>query len=60
MYIILGATGHVGSAVAETLLGRGEAVTVVTRDAEKLLVTHTTLVVLRATASSHLLFSLSG
>ncbi|MCF2498221.1 NmrA family NAD(P)-binding protein [Dyadobacter chenhuakuii] len=35
MYIILGATGHVGSAVAETLLGRGEAVTVVTRDAEK-------------------------
>ncbi|MCF2487661.1 NmrA family NAD(P)-binding protein [Dyadobacter sp. CY347] len=35
MYIILGATGHVGSAVAETLLSRGEAVTVITRDAEK-------------------------
>jgi uncharacterized protein YbjT (DUF2867 family) len=33
MHIILGATGHVGSAVAMTLLEQGEAVTVVTRDA---------------------------
>lgn len=33
MYIILGGTGHVGSAVADTLLARGEAVTIVTRDA---------------------------
>jgi uncharacterized protein YbjT (DUF2867 family) len=29
MHIVLGGTGHVGSAVAETLLERGEAVTVV-------------------------------
>ncbi|MCF0060261.1 NAD(P)H-binding protein [Dyadobacter chenwenxiniae] len=35
MYIILGATGHVGSAVAETLLTKGERVTVVTRDPAK-------------------------
>lgn len=35
MYIILGATGHVGAAVAETLLDRGEEVTVITRDAGK-------------------------
>lgn len=35
MYIVLGGTGHVGSAVAETLLERGEEVTVVTRDSEK-------------------------
>lgn len=33
MHIILGGTGHVGSALAETLLSRGEPVTVVTRDA---------------------------
>ncbi|KAA0992403.1 NmrA family NAD(P)-binding protein [Dyadobacter aurulentus] len=35
MYIILGATGHVGTAVAETLLARGEEVTVITRNAGK-------------------------
>lgn len=35
MYIILGATGHVGSAVAQTLLEQGEVVTVVTRDPQK-------------------------
>jgi uncharacterized protein YbjT (DUF2867 family) len=35
MYIILGATGHVGSAVAETLLAQGEEVMVVTRDKGK-------------------------
>ncbi|SKB47984.1 NmrA family NAD(P)-binding protein [Dyadobacter psychrophilus] len=35
MHIILGATGHVGSAVAETLLNQGEPVTIVTRDAGK-------------------------
>ncbi|TCU53800.1 putative NAD(P)-binding protein [Novosphingobium sp. PhB57] len=35
MFIVLGATGHVGSATAETLLKQGETVTVVTRDAEK-------------------------
>lgn len=34
MYIILGATGHVGSAAAAALLDQGEAVTVVTRDAD--------------------------
>lgn len=33
MYIILGGTGHVGSAVAQTLLSRGEAVTIITRQA---------------------------
>jgi uncharacterized protein YbjT (DUF2867 family) len=33
MHIILGATGHVGSALAQALLARNEAVTVVTRDA---------------------------
>ena len=33
MFIILGATGHVGSVAAQTLLELGEAVTVVTRDA---------------------------
>ncbi|KRB03392.1 NmrA family NAD(P)-binding protein [Lysobacter sp. Root690] len=32
MHIILGGTGHVGSALAETLLERGEAVTVVSRN----------------------------
>jgi uncharacterized protein YbjT (DUF2867 family) len=32
MHIILGGTGHVGSAVAETLLAQGEPVTIVTRN----------------------------
>lgn len=32
-YVIMGGTGHVGSATAEALLARGEAVTIVTRDA---------------------------
>jgi uncharacterized protein YbjT (DUF2867 family) len=35
MHIILGATGHVGSALAQDLLARSEPVTVVTRDAHK-------------------------
>ncbi|MBT2333003.1 NmrA family NAD(P)-binding protein [Variovorax paradoxus] len=35
MYVIMGGTGHVGSAVAEALLGRGEQVTIVTRDASR-------------------------
>ena len=35
MYIILGATGHVGSAVAQALLDQGESVIVVTHDLEK-------------------------
>ena len=35
MHIVLGATGHVGSAVAQALLERSEPVTVVTRDAHK-------------------------
>lgn len=35
MYIILGATGHVGSAVAQSLLDQGKPVTVITHDAEK-------------------------
>lgn len=35
MYIILGATGHVGSAVAQSLLDKGEPVTVITHDAKK-------------------------
>ncbi|OWO91211.1 NmrA family transcriptional regulator [Rhizobium esperanzae] len=35
MYIIVGGTGRVGSAVAKTLLAGGEAVTIVTRNAEK-------------------------
>lgn len=35
MHIILGGTGHVGSAAAAALLRQGEAVTVVTRDAGK-------------------------
>jgi uncharacterized protein YbjT (DUF2867 family) len=33
MYIVMGGTGHIGSAVAEALLGRGEVVTVITHDA---------------------------
>lgn len=32
MFIVMGATGHVGSAVSQTLLDRGQPVTVVTRD----------------------------
>jgi uncharacterized protein YbjT (DUF2867 family) len=35
MHIILGGTGHVGSAAAKALLARGEAVTVVARNADK-------------------------
>ncbi len=35
MYIILGATGHVGSAVAGELIRAGRPITVVTRDAAK-------------------------
>ncbi|MBX4926588.1 NmrA family NAD(P)-binding protein [Rhizobium binae] len=35
MYIIVGGTGRVGSAVARTLLAEGEAVTIVTRNPEK-------------------------
>ncbi|MES2054574.1 MAG: NmrA family NAD(P)-binding protein [Pseudomonadota bacterium] len=35
MYIILGGTGHVGSAAAKALLARGEAVTIVTHDKDK-------------------------
>lgn len=35
MHIILGSTGHVGSALAQALLARNEPVTVVTRDARK-------------------------
>ena len=33
MYVIMGGTGHVGSAVADSLLARGEQVTIVTHDA---------------------------
>jgi len=35
MYIVTGATGHTGRAVAETLLGQGKPVTVVVRDSKK-------------------------
>ncbi|ARO33248.1 NmrA-like family protein (plasmid) [Rhizobium sp. NXC14] len=35
MYIIVGGTGRVGSAVAKTLLDQGEAVTIVARNPEK-------------------------
>lgn len=35
MHIILGGTGQVGSATAQALLDKGEAVTVVTRDAQR-------------------------
>lgn len=35
MHVVLGATGHVGRAVAEVLLDQGEPVTVVVRDAAK-------------------------
>ena len=34
MYIVMGATGHVGSAVAETLLAMGEPVGIITHDPE--------------------------
>jgi uncharacterized protein YbjT (DUF2867 family) len=34
MYVIMGGTGHVGSAVAATLLARGDEVTLITRNAE--------------------------
>lgn len=33
MHVVMGATGHVGSAVAEALLARGERVGVITHDA---------------------------
>ncbi|WP_348633040.1 NAD(P)H-binding protein [Rhizobium sp. CCGE532] len=35
MYVIVGGTGHVGSVVTKTLLDEGEAVTVVTRNPDK-------------------------
>jgi uncharacterized protein YbjT (DUF2867 family) len=35
MYVIMGGTGHVGSATAEALLRRGGQVTIVTRDAHR-------------------------
>jgi uncharacterized protein YbjT (DUF2867 family) len=35
MFVVMGANGHVGSAVAECLLGRGHKVVVVTRDARR-------------------------
>lgn len=35
MYVVTGATGHVGGSVARALLAAGEAVTVVTRSAAK-------------------------
>jgi uncharacterized protein YbjT (DUF2867 family) len=35
MYIVMGGTGHVGAATAATLLGRGERVVIVTRDARR-------------------------
>jgi uncharacterized protein YbjT (DUF2867 family) len=35
MYVIMGGTGHVGSATARALLGRGEQVAIVTRDANR-------------------------
>lgn len=34
MYVIMGGTGHVGSATAKALLARGEHVTIVTRNAD--------------------------
>jgi uncharacterized protein YbjT (DUF2867 family) len=36
MYAILGATGHVGSVITETLLAKGEKVRVIARSADKL------------------------
>lgn len=35
MHIILGGTGHVGSAAASALLDEGRPVTIVTRDASR-------------------------
>jgi uncharacterized protein YbjT (DUF2867 family) len=35
MYVVMGGTGHIGSAVARTLIAQGERVTIVTRDAAK-------------------------
>lgn len=35
MFVVLGATGHIGSSVAETLLSSGASVTVVNRDEDK-------------------------
>src|SRR5687768_13410589 len=35
MYVIMGGTGHVGSETAIALLNRGQAVTIVTRDANR-------------------------
>ncbi len=35
MYIIMGGTGHVGSATVDALLARGEAVTILTRNADR-------------------------
>ena len=35
MHIILGGTGHMGSATARALLDKGEPVTIVTRDPSK-------------------------
>lgn len=35
MYIVMGGTGHVGAATAATLLGRGERVVIITRDARR-------------------------
>ncbi|KXV79892.1 NmrA family transcriptional regulator, partial [Acetobacter malorum] len=35
MYVVMGATGHVGGSVAQALLAAGEAVTVVTRSKTK-------------------------
>lgn len=35
MYVILGGTGHVGSALADALLDRGEAVTIITRQMQR-------------------------
>lgn len=37
MYVILGATGHTGSVVADTLLAKGQEVRVVGRDANRLI-----------------------
>ncbi len=35
MFVVLGATGHIGSVVAETLLNEGHEVTAVMRDTAK-------------------------
>lgn len=35
MYVVMGGTGHVGSETAIALVNRGQAVTIVTRDAER-------------------------